>query len=1017
MANNKLRTLVTPDGSAYDVTVPVSNSAPTLAWNTTSTIGTVDGVDLTVKMPANPNSNTTYTVATGDSNGQIKVTPSSGSAYNVNVKGLGSAAYTASTDYATKDHTHTTIDGTKIVGVIPTECLPSYVDDVLEYTAKASFPTTGETGKIYVDTSTNKTYRWSGSTYVEISASLALGETSSTAYRGDRGKTAYDHSQKTSGNPHNVTKSDVGLGSVDNTADAVKHVAYADEAGNAATVNNLTVLKAVPADAKFTDTIYTHPTYTAKSNGFYKVTVDNQGHVSGTAAVTKTDITSLGIPDSDTHYTTNLYATSSGGTSNATTTNGNTYLRLFDNTTPRSSIKIAGSGATTVVSDAQGNITISSTDTNTHPTVVNNAPTLDWGTTSTVGSVGGTNLTVKLPSNPCPLEEVDNELHYEDNKVALIPVANSIDGLLDKDLGGYTLYFNTDTDYTDWRGMFYYGETFTSTGGYSISIGGPPNVSLVKTTDPSYTPTVIYSYDEGNVWKVSSLTLPDDFGQITRFVSNAAKLSLSDMIDCSSIIYSPSLTKYIRTVLHPVFENSGVAVSSSSSDIISHTPTINSLTTETGRYYGIECDATGQLYVNVPWTDTYVTQGNTADTSTSTFALTYSNSTATNSTTTSLRRSSKLQYTPNTGSLSLGTSGTAGSGKLTVYGDIIAGGGNDNYGVHPATDNYSSLGKADKKWYKVYASTYYEGTTALSSKYEAKGKVASTNTSSKIYLVGATSQGSSQPAYSHDTAYVGSDGHLYSNSAKVLSKTYAPEAFLSWGGQSVSGAVTPIGAALSSEHSANRLAFLNPAALSMEYSNDGGSTWTSTSWADAGKIQHVTTQSSIPVGSASTVTTNHRTRVTLSAQDGTKGYVYTRPRKLLINVSNAGHGMNVLIEYKTGVSGASWKTLGTYALSGWSGWNDIDVSALTTLGGGNTQTGNNWYLRLTYGVTSVNSDYATTKATVLGVRLFGDTCWIRTSNMGETGHLYSYDYEQNAIFPAKVTATKFEGNIDDGVLA
>ena len=50
--------------------------------------------------------NTTYTIATGDSNGQIKVTPSSGSAYNVSVKGLGSAAYTASTAYAEASHTH-----------------------------------------------------------------------------------------------------------------------------------------------------------------------------------------------------------------------------------------------------------------------------------------------------------------------------------------------------------------------------------------------------------------------------------------------------------------------------------------------------------------------------------------------------------------------------------------------------------------------------------------------------------------------------------------------------------------------------------------------------------------------------------------------------------------------------------------------------------------------------------------------------------------------------------------------
>lgn len=80
-------------------------------------------------------------------------------------------------------------------GKVPSAQLPSFVDDVLEYSAKTSFPTTGEAGKIYVDTTTNLTYRWSGSAYVEISASLALGETSSTAYRGDRGKTAYDHSQ------------------------------------------------------------------------------------------------------------------------------------------------------------------------------------------------------------------------------------------------------------------------------------------------------------------------------------------------------------------------------------------------------------------------------------------------------------------------------------------------------------------------------------------------------------------------------------------------------------------------------------------------------------------------------------------------------------------------------------------------------------------------------------------------------------------------------------------------------
>ena len=108
----------------------------------------------------------------------------------------------------------------QLSGKIPEANLPSYVDDVLEYNSKSNFPKSGETGKIYVDISTNLTYRWGGSAYVEISPSLALGETSGTAYRGDYGAIAYAHSQKRSGNPHGVTKSDIGLGNVENKSSA-----------------------------------------------------------------------------------------------------------------------------------------------------------------------------------------------------------------------------------------------------------------------------------------------------------------------------------------------------------------------------------------------------------------------------------------------------------------------------------------------------------------------------------------------------------------------------------------------------------------------------------------------------------------------------------------------------------------------------------------------------------------------------------------------------------------------------
>ena len=239
--------------------------------------------------------------------------------------------------------------------------------------------------------------------------------------------------------------------------------------------------------------------------------------------------------------------------------------------------------------------------------------------------------------------------------------------------------------------------------------------------------------------------------------------------------------------------------------------------------------------------------------------------------------------------------------------------------------------------------------------------------------------------------------------------TGVKEAYLTWGGTNLSGAVSPIGAALSSEHSANRIAYLNPNALYIEYSNDGGSTWTNANISDNAKTNFVTKSESISVGSASTVTVNHRTRITLTAQNGTNDYVYIKPRKMLMNVSTAGHGMQVLIERKTGASGATWPTVGTYKLNGWSGWNDIPLD-ITTLGGGKTQTGNNWYLRLTISNTSVHADYTTSKSTVLGMRIYGDAAWTVPSNMAGTGHLYSYDYGQNATFPASVSATSFIEN-------
>ena len=185
-------------------------------------------------------------------------------AKSINVTASSVGAYTkaevdsAVAKKANSFHTHaagdiTSVNASAITGVIDAKNLPSFVDDVIEgyyssskfYKTRSSDGTytteiTGESGKIYINLNDNKTYRWSGSAFVVISETIALGETSTTAYQGDRGKIAYDH---------------------------------ASAHGS------------------------------AFASGLYKITTNAAGHVTAATAVVKSDITGLGIPGQDTVYT------------------------------------------------------------------------------------------------------------------------------------------------------------------------------------------------------------------------------------------------------------------------------------------------------------------------------------------------------------------------------------------------------------------------------------------------------------------------------------------------------------------------------------------------------------------------------------------------------------------------------------------------------------------------------------------------------------------------------------------
>jgi hypothetical protein len=140
-------------------------------------------------------------------------------------------------------------------GKIPTTQLPAYVDDIIEVANYAALPVTGDSGVAYITIDTNYAYRWSGTVYVRINEGVALGTTSSTAFRGDYGNTAYNHSQSSHA-PSNAQKnSDITKSEIESVlTGGINSHTHSYEPADAAIQTHITSLHA-PSDANN----YTHP--------------------------------------------------------------------------------------------------------------------------------------------------------------------------------------------------------------------------------------------------------------------------------------------------------------------------------------------------------------------------------------------------------------------------------------------------------------------------------------------------------------------------------------------------------------------------------------------------------------------------------------------------------------------------------------------------------------------------------------------------------------------------------------
>lgn len=255
-----------------------------------------------------------------------------------------------------------------------------------------------------------------------------------------------------------------------------------------------------------------------------------------------------------------------------------------------------------------------------------------------------------------------------------------------------------------------------------------------------------------------------------------------------------------------------------------------------------------------------------------------------------------------------------------------------------------------------------------------------------------------------DTTY--SAGTGLSLSGTTFKVQNVPEAELTWGGKNFSASYGPIDAAMIDLLGANRFAFLKPAGLTIEYSTDDGSNWTDYGATDAQKTGLFGIGQSFVLGKHSTVgtnTINDQLRVTIATS---AARVYTILNKIAIYMSTAGNIVQVKIEKALESTPTSFSThLDWTNISGWSGWNILNISGITTYG--NSAASQYGRIRFVFRQTAVRTN--SSSASISRIMGFGGVGWTVPSNMAHDGHLYSYDNAQNAVFPGSITATAFIG--------
>ena len=233
------------------------------------------------------------------------------------------------------------------------------------------------------------------------------------------------------------------------------------------------------------------------------------------------------------------------------------------------------------------------------------------------------------------------------------------------------------------------------------------------------------------------------------------------------------------------------------------------------------------------------------------------------------------------------------------------------------------------------------------------------------------------------------------------------EANLLWGGRNIAQGFSPVDAAMMSELSANVIAFPNPEGISIEYSRDGGVTWLDYGATNEKKVNLFTSNSFLICGNSNTTALGMQLRITITP--AICGF-YTSLNKLILYSYNFGSskswctlkGLSSVNVNAGNEDDSFYSTIfEKESINGSPAYNVLNFRQIYTAPEVNNT--NNWFyrLRLVFGFDEV-SNANVRPLTLTQLRFFGLYRFTLPSNLAKYNHLYTYDWKQNALFPAKV---------------